>query len=272
MTSIKVNSRSKNIKSGEFSTSSYKDFVSQLSKHSRLNSNRLRITNLDKKPINDDSILNESEVYVKDLGPQIGWRTVYLIEYLGPILIHFLVYQLASKPKDYELIYYMNLIHYGKREVENVFVHRFSNSTMPLFNLFKNSGHYWVLGGSLSLMYLGGFGNLPISLNLNKDYLFYIWCGCEFFNAISHIQLRLLGDKTVRKGKAREVPSGGLFELFISPNYTMEIYGWIVVFLLNPNVFTLVFLLVGATQMYFWSIKKQEKYGTKRAFLVPFVF
>ena len=33
-----------------------------------------------------------------------------------------------------------------KRELETIFVHT-SNATMPAFNIFKNSGHYWILSG-----------------------------------------------------------------------------------------------------------------------------
>jgi hypothetical protein len=41
------------------------------------------------------------------------------------------------------------VLHYLKREVETVFVHRFSNGTMPLFNIFKNSTHYWYVSLTL---------------------------------------------------------------------------------------------------------------------------
>lgn len=46
----------------------------------------------DNKLVCDYSLKDGDSIIVKDLGPQISWRTVFLIEYLGPLLIHQIVF------------------------------------------------------------------------------------------------------------------------------------------------------------------------------------
>lgn len=48
-------------------------------------------------------------------------------------------------------------LHYVKRLYETVFVHRFSHSTMPIMNLFKNCSYYWGFA-----FYIGYFVNHPL--------------------------------------------------------------------------------------------------------------
>lgn len=36
---------------------------------------------------------NGSKLYVKDLGPQISWKNVFLTEYAGPVFVYLWVYQ-----------------------------------------------------------------------------------------------------------------------------------------------------------------------------------
>uniref|UniRef100_A0A8C3DST7 3-oxo-5-alpha-steroid 4-dehydrogenase C-terminal domain-containing protein n=1 Tax=Corvus moneduloides TaxID=1196302 RepID=A0A8C3DST7_CORMO len=94
-------------------------------------------------------------LYFKDLGPQIGWTTVFLIEYTGPLFIYFLFYfrmtfvygldeRFTSSPHPVvNLACICHSFHYIKRLIETVFVHRFSRGTMPLRNIVKNCLYYW---------------------------------------------------------------------------------------------------------------------------------
>lgn len=74
-----------------------KQFVAQAAP--RLTTERQRLTTENKSPLlADEQRLTELGVhsgdtlYVKDLGPQISWRTVFLVEYGGPLFIHPLLY------------------------------------------------------------------------------------------------------------------------------------------------------------------------------------
>lgn len=39
------------------------------------------------------NIRGGSKLFVKDLGPQIGWKTVFLAEYAGPLAVYLWIYQ-----------------------------------------------------------------------------------------------------------------------------------------------------------------------------------
>ena len=111
------------------------------------------------KPLKDDDTLKSlglktgSLLYFKDRGYQIGWTTVFLAEYAGPLFVYlwftrrpWLAYgDVDAKP----LAMAANVaaacwtFHYAKRLLETIFVHRFSNATMPWKNLFKNCSYYW---------------------------------------------------------------------------------------------------------------------------------
>ncbi|XP_040421565.1 very-long-chain enoyl-CoA reductase isoform X4 [Cygnus olor] len=113
------------------------------------------------KSLRDEEILQHLPVgttatlYFKDLGPQIGWTTVFLIEYTGPLFIYFLFYfrmpfvygldeRFTSSPHPVvNLACICHSFHYIKRLIETIFVHRFSHGTMPLRNIVKNCLYYW---------------------------------------------------------------------------------------------------------------------------------
>ena len=149
--------------------------------------------------VQDYEIPAGATLRVKDLGPQIGYRTVFLAEYLGPLSIWWLVYLFpvpiyhfynshfdamyfnSYRPQPTQLLATLLwTLHYGKRLFESVFIHKFSHATMPLFNLFKNCIYYW------------GFAFLIAYVVLHPDYTapnfilqivgLGIFCTCEICN------------------------------------------------------------------------------------------
>ena len=93
-----------------------------------------------------------STVTFKDLGPQVSWRLVFVVEYSGPILIFLIFYlypdifyheKVPEKTLTQKAAFWMAIGHFLKREYESIFIHRFSNATMPISRIFINSTHYW---------------------------------------------------------------------------------------------------------------------------------
>lgn len=90
-------------------------------------------------------------IVFKDLGMQIAWTTVFVIEYFIPMLAFPLIFLLRSFIYSEQaplsslqwLAFLCFVLHFVKRELETLFVHKFSKGTMPVFNLFKNSSYYW---------------------------------------------------------------------------------------------------------------------------------
>jgi len=235
-------------------------------------------------------IKENDNVTFKDLGPQISWRTVFLVEYFGPILMHCLVYFLPqifypsepAKPKHLiqKVALAMVVFHYLKREYETLYVHHFSNATMPLFNIFKNSTHYWLLGG----LFIAYFVYHPLyTAPTDNVTLIYgaaaVFVLAEVGNGWAHMVLRNLR----RPGtKDRGVPRGGLFEYVTCANYTYELLAWLVFAVLTQALTSYLFFVVSFGQIALWALKKhvalKKEFGhlagklPKRKILVPLIW
>lgn len=256
---------------------------------------RQRITTEDKKLIvgNFDKLTlsSGSDVYVKDLGPQIAWRTVFLVEYFGPLFIHPVLYWGSQKiygtyqPSHMqEIALGLVLLHYLKREVETLFVHRFSSATMPLFNIFKNSAHYWFLSGALlaGAIYRPALGAKALRGTIQDDPFFLTGCAitwtlAQLGNFQSHMILRSLRSAG---GRERKIPRGGAFELVSCPNYFFETLSWIAFTVLTLSPASALFAAVSVGQMAIWAAKKHHNYKKEfskeyprgRKAMFPFIF
>ncbi|TSU75981.1 Very-long-chain enoyl-CoA reductase [Bagarius yarrelli] len=89
-------------------------------------------------------------LYFLDLGPRFGWTMVFLSEYVGPLLIYLLFYfqlpyiytytHTLTPPCPHpvvSLVCVCHSLHYIKRLMETVFVHRFTHGTLPLGVIMK---------------------------------------------------------------------------------------------------------------------------------------
>lgn len=247
----------------------------------------------------DDSVTLRSldfdstaKLYFKDLGPQVSWKNVFLAEYMGPFVLYFLfylrpsvIYGAEARTAPTHLYVHIAcgayLFHYAKRVLETLLIHRFSNATMPLNNLFKNCTYYW--GFTCFIAYYINhplytpalYGDLQVYLSLAA------FLTCQAGNYSIHVALRDLrpaGTKERKIPVATSNPLTLLFNLVSCPNYTYEMGSWFWFTIMTQCVAPGVFALLGTAQMTQWAIKKHKNYRREfkdyprgRKAIIPFV-
>jgi very-long-chain enoyl-CoA reductase len=149
------------------------------------------------------------------------------------------------------------VFHFLKRELETIFVHKFSRPTMPLSNLFKNSFYYW--GFALVV----GYVLCSPKYTPNKDeFMFQIGMSlmlvAELINFLVHLQLSMM--RPNEGSEKREAPKGVLFSLVSCPNYTAEVLSWVGFSLATKIASSWAFTLVGFLQMTQWALQKHSGY------------
>mmetsp|Transcript_25782 Transcript_25782/g.56172 ORF Transcript_25782/g.56172 Transcript_25782/m.56172 type:complete len:308 (+) Transcript_25782:189-1112(+) len=243
----------------------------------------------DSKALSTYGLKNGSVLVFKDLGPQIGYATVFFWEYFGPLVVYPLFYFLPqifypglSVPAERPLVQRLALgywaFHYIKRIVETFTIHRFGHATMPIFNLFKNCGYYWGCAA-----FVGYFVNHPLYTppsELQSKVALGLAVLAQLANLRCHIilaNLRAPGDKGYK------IPRGFLFNFITCANYTAEIWGWILFSVATQALPAAIFTLMGAGQMAQWALQKhkrlrkifdgkdgREKYPRRWVMLPPF--
>ena len=212
--------------------------------------------------------------YLKDIGPQINYRLVYVLEYLGPLVFsiiffarYALIYMKNNPDKQLQThilcYFFMTLFHYSKRILESLFVHIFSRTTMPLQNLFKNCAYYWGIFGILCGYTLFN----PYSKDLTwfkvpRYFFIAFFFSAEIKNLQTHIILREV--KIKGKGKKYMPPKKEGFELCTCANYMWEFFAWVSFSIFSCNIFVIIFTICGFLQMKQWALKKHKE--MKRVF------
>ncbi|KAG1674397.1 hypothetical protein FOA52_012924 [Chlamydomonas sp. UWO 241] len=219
----------------------------------------------DDKTIGEYGLAQGSAVLFKDLGPQIGYSTVFFWEYFGPLVVYPLfflfprvLYPWHKEPVEHSLVQLAAVaywsFHYTKRIVETFTVHRFGHATMPIFNLFKNCAYYWGFAAFVSY-----FVNHPMYTSPpDKQWQAALALAmvCQLSNLYCHIilsNLRAPGDKGYM------IPRGFLFNYITCANYSAEIWGWALFSVATQCLPAGLFMLAGAGQMAVWAQAKHAR-------------
>lgn len=254
-----------------------KAIAGKKSKYGDINRQELRLEPKGKALRDEDTLeglgLNTGAMlYFKDRGLQIGWTTVFLAEYAGPLFVYlwfyrrpWLAYGEDALARPMAQVVHIAaacwVFHYVKRLLETQFVHRFSNATMPITNLVKNCSYYWGFAA-----YIAYHVNHPLytAPSMNQVYAGLAgFCLCELGNFSIHLALRNLrpeGSKVRKIPYPTSNPLTGLFSLVSCPNYTYEIGAWISFTVMTQCLPVGLFTLAGAYQMTMWALGKHRNY------------
>ncbi|KAI0436913.1 3-oxo-5-alpha-steroid 4-dehydrogenase-domain-containing protein [Xylaria telfairii] len=253
-----------------------------------------------------EPVMKHKEIIVKDLGGQISWKLVYLCEYFGPLIFHPLFVGVRNHlyPAVYPYLkgivpvpnptaasgaltsvqqaaFVMIMAHFVKRELEVLFVHKFSANTMPAAFIVRNSFFYWVFAGLLGALEIYAPFSLAARaepfLSQPSDVLgLALYVVGELCNANVHWYL-----STLRKPgeTARKIPNGLGFSLVTCPNYMFEIIAWAGIILITRSPSLVVFITIGSYFMYIWAWGKEkayrkqfgDKYKKKRSVMLPYL-
>ncbi|KAK0651612.1 3-oxo-5-alpha-steroid 4-dehydrogenase-domain-containing protein [Cercophora newfieldiana] len=241
----------------------------------------------------EQGVVSTGELMVKDLGPQIAWSTVFVIEYAGPILFHLLIpcirqYIYFFPPYIYKneretgvspiqwILFTLFQLHFFKREYETMAVHKFSANTMPVRNIVRNSAFYWIMAGLLSAwdIYAPGSSSDRDTFGFLDGVGLVLFFVGEICNYIVHKHLSGL-----RKpgGTEKGIPNCIGSKWVTSPNYMFEVLAWVGVILISRSWAVVLFICGGIVYMRDWSKGKEaalrkefgDKYKKKRYTMLP---
>ncbi|KAF3765486.1 hypothetical protein M406DRAFT_345886 [Cryphonectria parasitica EP155] len=222
---------------------------------------------------NQQDVIDNGQILVQDLGPQASWRTVYLVEYLGPILFHAFFYYLRPQlakviPFFYKgadvtpltlvqkVCFFMFISHFVKRELETAFLHKFAANTMPAKKIVENSLYYWGTAGLLAAFFIYSPKSLANRSELGLvDYVgIALFFGGELSNFVVHKHLAgLRKPGSTEKG----IPSCIGSSLVTCPNYMFEIIAWIGMILVSREWSVALSIAIGTKYMAAWSRDKE---------------
>ncbi|XP_012694859.1 very-long-chain enoyl-CoA reductase-like [Clupea harengus] len=233
------------------------------------------------KALQDHEILEDLPVgttatmFFQDLGPQLGWAMVFLSECVGPLLIYLLFYFrlpfIYSRENNYtssphtvvNLACICHSFHYTKKLLETIFLHHFSQGTMPLQNMTLNCLYYCGLTA-----WQAYYINHPLYTAPSYGYLqvicaLAVFLVCEIGNFSTHLVLNKIKCNKSRPTEIpypTENPFTWLFFFVSCPNYTYEVGACVSFAVMTQCLPAALASFLGFVQMIIWARVKHRTY------------
>lgn len=173
----------------------------------------------------------------------------------------------------------MIVLHFVKREFETFFIHKFSLSTMPILNVFKNSFHYWFFSGVFAAYWIYSPSSWTALSGPLMNYINIVGVVLYVFGEISNFHTHItLSKLRTTGGTERGIPRGYGFDLVTCPNYLFETIAWIGVLLVTKSSTIAIFLIIAyAGSLHPWALKKEkalraefpDTYKKKKNVIIP---
>ena len=201
----------------------------------------------------------------------ISTRTGMVILYFTPLaalVISALPY-LSNPTVIQVLVFAAVFIHFAKRVLESLFLHKYSGP-IGIFTTLMIASFY-----SLAAFMVGYLNREPIR---TMDAWFYL--------GIVHFVIGIIGNFNQHKALADlrkdsleyKIPRGGLFEYVVCPHYLFEIITWLGIFLLSRHLgallvlaFIIAYLSARSLRTLAWYRERFNNFPADRKGIFPFV-
>jgi hypothetical protein len=201
----------------------------------------------------------------------ISTRTGMVILYSAPLIalvISALPY--LSNPTNIQLLVFTSVfIHFAKRVLESLFLHKYSGP-VGIFTTLMIASFY-----SFAAFLIGYLNRTPLQTMDAWSYLGIVLFAVGIIGNFN--QHKALAD--LRKDSMEyKIPHGGLFEYVVCPHYLFEIIAWTGIFLLSRHLgaflvlaFIIAYLSARSLRTLAWYRERFNNFPADRKGIFPFV-
>ncbi len=168
------------------------------------------------------------------------------------------------------IVYGILMLHFIKRTIEVLFVHKFSGNMEPL-TLGIIIIAYALMGGLISW--------LNVEPLKQMDFFFYLGMASFLIGVLGNAYHHRLLANLRKDQNGYVIPKGGWFEYATCPHYFFELMGWLGIVLVSRHLFTwlvfiamLGYLTTRSIKTRRWYQEKFKDYPADRKYMIPFVF